>query len=57
MGTLHATQNWSGMTVNGCLLGDPAEDDQGYLWEHYLLPDGHITDQGEVIVDGPTEGL
>lgn len=55
MGTLRSTVNWSEMTVNGVLLGDPAWDDPMYLWDHPWLPNGEITDTGEVVPDGPTE--
>lgn len=55
MGLLRSTVNWSEMTVNGCLLGDPGWDDPMYLWDHPLLPIGEITDTGEVVPDGPTE--
>jgi len=55
MGTLRSTTDWSGMTVNGCFLAEPASDEQGYVWDHPWLPDGHINDLGEVVPDGPTE--
>lgn len=55
MGTLRSTVNWSGITVHGVLLGDPAQDGALYLWDDPKLPDGEITATGEVVPDGPTE--
>jgi hypothetical protein len=58
MGTLRSTADHSGMVVNGITLGQPARgvDDNGepvgeYRWDDSRLPDGVISDSGDITVD------
>jgi hypothetical protein len=58
MGTLRSMTDHSGMVVNGITLGDPARDlddnDEPvgeYRWDDSRLPDGVISDSGEITVD------
>lgn len=50
MGTLASPVNWSGREVAGIVLGDPALDDAGrYVWDHPLIPDGTLDENGQII--------
>jgi hypothetical protein len=58
MGTLRSVTDYSGMVVNGITLGQPARDMDDndepvgeYRWDDSRLPDGVITDSGEITMD------
>ena len=38
MGTITSKVNIAGQQVNGIMLGEPAEVDGMYVWDHPLLP-------------------
>lgn len=54
MGTLRSTFDHTGMVVNGCLLGYPVEldgDPTTFEWDHYLIPNGEILEDGTIVPD------
>jgi hypothetical protein len=62
MGTLRSMTDHSGMVVNGITLGEPARDMDDndepvgeYRWDDSRLPNGVISDSGEITVDEEDE--
>lgn len=53
MGTLRSTFDHTGMVVNGCLLGYPAEIDEVLYWDDGKLPNGEILEDGTIVLDEP----
>jgi hypothetical protein len=58
MGTLRSATDHTGLMVNGVTLGQPARDTGkdgepvgGYRWDDSRLPDGVISDSGDITVD------
>lgn len=44
-------KNWHGMIINGVILGDPAILEDGtYAWDHEMLPNAIIDDEGNLVV-------
>jgi hypothetical protein len=58
MGTLRSASDCTGMEVNQITLGEPTftdEIDEGvaalFAWDDSRIPNGEITNDGEIIVD------
>lgn len=59
MGLLRSASDCSGLVVNGITLGEPTftdSDSEGiapmlFVWNDSRLPDGEISNDGEIIVD------
>jgi hypothetical protein len=49
MGTIRSHNNWVGSQINDVWLGEPVIDDGWYVWDHELLPDGIIDNNGHII--------
>ena len=52
MGTLRSFSSAAqGLIVNDIMLGQPVENEGEFFWDHPLLPNGVIDEEGNVEVD------
>jgi hypothetical protein len=51
MGALTSSTNWEGHNLNGVVLGQPVETDDGYVWDDSRIPSGVIDDDGNIVAD------
>lgn len=50
MSQLKSLTDWSGIEVNGIILGTPSVQDEWFVWDHQSIPEGIIDENGEIIL-------
>lgn len=48
--------DWTGMQVNGIILGSPLVEDDWFIWDHDMFSSGAIDEEGNIVYDSIDEG-